>query len=817
MYTQIIKRISRFVKVEAGSAATGAGTFLLAMATLTLEVALTRVFALAHGYHFAFLTIGISLLGLGAGGTSLSLRRAPIGKALPGLLSLAFAITTASGYLLSNAIPFDMYRIAWERIQVVYLLGYYLALATPFFCSGLTVGALLRTARGKGKAYAGHRVYAVNLIGSAAGALLALWALSRVGEAGAVMLSAAGGGLAATAFALDTRPGGRWRRPIMAFAGLGCAIGMSYVAATCPSWIKVRLSPYRPLRQALQFPGARLAYTRQDAFSRVDVVQSEAIHIAPGLSLNFAGPTPRQMGLYVDANGRGAIACDGARSLKGWAAQLPIALAYRLRPRADVLVLTPGGGSDVAVARALGAGRVTVVSPNRLVVDAVRRYGGDLYADERIKVVVSAPRTFARRHRMHGRPLFDLVVVSLSDAQRTVVSGGYALNEDYGYTVQAFADYLRLLKPGGMLVVQRWLQTPPSESIRAWTLAATALAELGGTPSHQMAAIRSWSTMLILVKRGTLVAGDESEIRRFCRERHFDLVYLPDIKLEEANRYNVYPGAPYANALHELLTAEGRASYYRRQRYDIRPPTDDRPFFFHFFTWRQLPEVWRSLGHTWQPFGGGGYLVVVAMLGVALLAAGVLIVLPLVARGRLPGMAVVAYFGCLGFAYLGVEIPLIQRLGLLLERPTLSFTIVVSTMLIASGAGSWLMPRIVGRWVPFAVAGAVAVVTVSLPALCEAALGWPPAARLTTTVVTLIPLGVLMGMPFPAGLKVLSEHAPDLIPWAWGVNGGASVVASILTALITLEWGYSAALSAAGAAYLVAGVLFLAMNGTRPH
>ncbi len=784
-----------------------AGTFLLAAATLALEIALTRVFALAHGYHFAFLSIGIALLGLGAGGTFLSLRQTPAESTLAGVSSLAFAITTVGGYLLSNAVPFDMYRIAWERTQVLYLLVYYLALAAPFFCSGLAIGASLRLARGS------PRVYAMNLIGSATGTLLALLSLSLVGGAGTVMLSAAGGGLAALAFARQ----GNLQRMAIKLAGIGCALSASLLAALSPPWIEVRLSPYRPLSQALQLPQANLVYTRWSAFSRVDVVQSPAIHVAPGLSLDYAGPIPDQFGLYADANARAAIIRDAPESLAGWADHLPVALAYHLRPYAHTLVLAPGGGLDVAVARALGAGPIVAVSPDRLVVDAASRYGGELYTDGQVQVIISSPRSFVRQYKARNQPPFDLIVLSLSDAQRTVVSGGYALTEDYRYTLQAVADYLKLLRPEGWLVVHRWLQTPPSESLRAWALAAQALEQAGGKPARQMAAIRSWSTMLIMVKQGEITAQEKATIRSFCTSRHFDLVYLPHMQPEEANHYNVYPGAPYAKAVQKLLTASGRASFYRHQRYDLRPPTDNRPFFFHFFTWRQLPELRQSLGRTWQPFGGGGYLVLIALLLIAVLSSAALTLLPAAAhrrlgKGHLPRITTLAYFGCLGFAYLGVEIPLIQRLSLLLERPTLSFAVVVATLLIASGTGSLLTPAKIERWAPFAVAGAIALTIPSLSILDEMGLGWSLTARMTATAVALAPLGLSMGMPFTVGIKVLGTHSPDLIPWAWGVNGGTSVIASVLAALIALSWGFNAVILIAGAAYLAAGALLLSIH-----
>jgi hypothetical protein len=377
-----------------------------------------------------------------------------------------------------------------------------------------------------------------------------------------------------------------------------------------------------------------------------------------------------------------------------------------------------------------------------------------------------------------------------------------------------------VLRPDGLLVVQRWLQTPPSESVRAWGLAVAALQESGWSrPEESLVAIRSWSTMLILVKKGVFQASELSAIRQFCAEQQFDLVYLPGLQPQEVNVHNVYQGAPYYHAFRDLLSAERGAAFYGRQVYDVRPTTDARPFFFHFFRWRQMPQIWQQLGRTWQPFGGGGYLVLLAMLGVATVAFGAAILLPLVLSKRapaevvgLPRGAVVGYFACLGIAYLAVEIPLIQRLVLFLDHPTIAFAVVVSVLLVSSGVGSLLSRRLCVRWaIPLLVAY-LWVLSASLAGISDLLLGRPLLARVWLIAVLLVPLGVLMGVPFPAALDLLHGEGSGLIPWAWGINGCTSVIASIVTALIALSWGFGSVLTLAAAAYLLAWAMWMALR-----
>jgi hypothetical protein len=234
----------------------------------------------------------------------------------------------------------------------------------------------------------------------------------------------------------------------------------------------------------------------------------------------------------------------------------------------------------------------------------------------------------------------------------------------------------------------------------------------------------------------------------------------------------------------------------------------------HFFRWGQVPEIWRSLGHAWQPFGGSGYLVLVALLIVASMASLFLILLPLaLRRDRVAGEGsrsvgpMMAYFGCIGVAYLTVEIPLIQHLVLLVDHPTIAFAVVVSVLLITSGVGSLVAPRMKGQWaIPLLLLYLVALL-VLLSQLSGSLLAQPPIARLAIACVLLVPLGLLMGTPFPIGIALLRARSARLIPWAWGVNGCASVVASILSPLIALEWGFSSVLTLAAVSYATAWLI----------
>ncbi|HEY75574.1 MAG TPA: hypothetical protein G4O00_05250 [Thermoflexia bacterium] len=774
------------------------GLFLLSAATLAFEVNLTRVFAVSQFYHFAFMTVSLALLGFGASGVLLSLApgliRRPT-RPLPAL-SWGFALTAVGSYVLTQQVPFDSYRVFLDPTQWATLALHYLALSVPFLCAGTAVGLLLM-ARPEGIG----RTYAANLVGSAAGCLLAVTAPAAVGAEGMVLLAAALAALAGLAF---TRGAARQLVTLVA------ALALFLTALRPPAFLEVRLSPYKGLSYALRYPDARLVFRGWNGFSRVDVVEATPIRSLPGQGFTCIGAPPPQRGLFVDGDDLSPITrLRDPADLAPLTDCLLTALPYRLRPGARTLVVDPRGGFDLWVALAEGAERMVAVEPNPLVVRAVRLQAGWTvvpYDHPQVDLAIEEGRSYLAR----SGPRYDVILFSLPATYHPVTSGAYSLAENYRETVEGFVAALDRLEVGGLLVVVRWLQTPPSESVRAFGLAVTALERVGEDPAQSLVALRSYNQMLILARRGPFTDQEVEQVRRFAEARSFDLVYVPDIRPDEVNRFNVLPSPDYYRSFAGLLKAEDREAWLAAYPYDVSPPTDDRPFFGHFFRWSQVREVLAMAGHVWQPFGGAGYLVILGLLAVATAAAGVLVLLPLAgirsgrtALRRERGVFIrLIPFGFLGVAYLFVEIPLLQRFILFLGQPAYSMATVLGALLLFSGLGSLMSTRVrPGRATAILALLVLVYRLVGWEGL-EPLLGMPLAARLAATVVGLAPLGLLMGIPFPALLTRLQGEAPLLVPWAWGVNGAISVVASVLAALLALSWGLGAVLAIGAACYL---------------
>ena len=275
---------------------------------------------------------------------------------------------------------------------------------------------------------------------------------------------------------------------------------------------------------------------------------------------------------------------------------------------------------------------------------------------------------------------------------------------------------------------------------------------------------------------------------------------------------------PAYHALFQDILADAEAAY-ADYRFDIRPTTDNRPFFYHFFKWRQTPEILAGLGMTWQPFGGSGYFVLVALLILVSLASAILIIGPLLLkRRRSPGGSpvnvpywrwrVFAYFACLGLAFLFVEIPLAQRFILVLDKPVTALAVVLFAILLFSGLGSLTVGRWPMQWALAGLIGLIAVYPLLLEPVSRLALEQETWGRVALAVLALAPIGFLMGMPFAGGLGVVEAREQALVPWAWAINGSFSVISSVLAVMIALSWGFSAVLWLGAAAYGVALLAF---------
>ena len=398
-------------------------------------------------------------------------------------------------------------------------------------------------------------------------------------------------------------------------------------------------------------------------------------------------------------------------------------------------------------------------------------------------------------------------------------SGAYSLGEDYRYTLEAFEDMIDSLEPDGILVLTRWLQERPSEWLRVFILAVTASEEMGLDPSTNIIALRGYNTGTLMVKKTPFKMIETDLVRAFAQEKAFDIVFLPGLSIEEVNQFNILPEPIYYITFNTFINSENRTKFYDTYPYDVTPPTDDHPFFGHYFKWSQIDEILKSLGETWQPFGGAGYLVILVIFLFALILSIGLIYLPVTFKKRNKKNSrdqyFPLYFGAIGLAFMLVEIPLIQGFILVLDQPAYAMTAVLFGVLLFSGIGSHFGTQKLSLKTAL---GLLILILLTyfllLPKILNLSLGMSLVARLGITMLLIAPLGFLMGIPFSAGLeRMRTKFTKDnaalrwMVSYIWAVNGASSVISSILASLISLSFGFRITLALGMAFYTLAYLL----------
>ena len=780
--------------------------FLISLSILAYEVIFMRIFSITQWHHFAYLVISIALLGFGASGTFISLFQNRLKKAFSGyyfVFAYLFAISTVLSFWVSQKIPFDPFLIVWDKKQYLYLLEYYLLLFIPFFFGATCIGMAFANYPEKIS-----RIYFYNLLGSGAGAFTSVLLLYLLHPLH-ILYVISGIGLLAAAVSSLRIP---FRLSPFAFLLLLGAVGLLFTLQ-----LKLKISQYKGLSLALNLPNAEIVAETHGPLGLVDIVRSPAIRYAPGLSLKYTQAPPPQWGLYVDASEVGAITHfkEDLSDLQ-YLDYTSSALAYHVRSLPKVLILGAGGGTEVLTALYHRSEQIDAVEMNGQILGLMngkfKDFSNGLYALPNVHVKVMEARGYVEStpERYH------LIQVALLDTFSASTAGVYALNESYIYTVEAFKKYLEKLTPDGILSLTRWIKLPPRDNLKVFATAVQALEERGvqEIPKH-LILIRSWATATLLISNSPFSEEEIARVKEFCKARLFDTVYFYGITEAEDNNYNQLPSPHYYHAVQKILFGD-RQRFYREYLFHLEPATDNQPYFFHFFKWKALPVLIASMGREWVPFVEWGYIILIAALVQSALVSLVLIILPLFwlrvgaaswnpQRPRASRLKIFIYFGCLGLGFLFLEMVYIQKFILFLANPIYAVSVIISAFLLFSGLGSFYSDKVSTLRTPIlGLIGISFVYFLVLKSVFGYFISYGSGVKIGITVLLIAPLAFLMGMPFPIGLRRVSLGAPELIPWAWGINGYTSVISSILATILAISWGFHAVIGLALLLYLIA-------------
>ncbi len=780
--------------------ATAAAVALLSAATLAYEILLVRAFAIEHFHHFAFMAIGVAMLGFGVSGTALALVR-HLEPVRAQKWFIRSALLAAASLVLSptllHRIPLDATQIAIAPRELPWLAAAYLVAAFPFALGAAAVLLTLTIHR----EHLG-RLYGASFIGSGFGATLALgtlWLMTPERALAVPSVIGALGGLLATE---------RTRRHTTIVAGL-LLLAVAGVCTTWPPWT-FRITPYKELPQVEAFPNAERVAEYTSPVGWVTAVQAPAFRYAPGLSLAYRGAFPTQTALFVDGQIAGAAADwtgdTTAAALFDW---LPTAAPYAVLYPRRVLVLGSGGGTEVWNVVVHGASSVTAVElqPDLVRLSRTRTSVPPAWTGREIVWRSGDARSFVSR----TRDRFDLVSLAPGGGFGPAAGGVHALNEDFLHTVDAYGEYLELLNEGGVVAVTTWLRTPPRESVRIVLTAAAALRRFDERAVDRgLIVLRSWGTVTVLVRPSGFDSSAIATLERWAGDRHFDLDWHPDLTAPTP-RFNMIEQPVLFEAARAATGGRSAVrAFAENYPFAVAPVGDARPYPHHFLRTNTLVRFVTTSPGEWLPFAEWGYLTLVATLFQSALLAGLLMIVPVaLRRGAVSGRGrLVVYFTAIGLAYMTAEIAAIQQLGLLLGHPVYAVAVVLTAMLVCSGIGSTWSDRLATHAGRRSLIALTVVMLLYAGVLLEVVHLFQPAplaARAAVAAVFLAAPALIMGMPFPVGLRVLAGDG-SRTAWAWAANGFASVVAAPLAALLALEAGSGAMFVLAGGGYAAAAV-----------
>ncbi|MGD2126022.1 MAG: hypothetical protein PVG99_08080 [Desulfobacteraceae bacterium] len=808
--------------------------FATSASVLAYEILLMRLLSIGLWHHFAYMVISLALLGFGGAGSLLFLGFERIRKDLDQwlvILAGAAAVSFSTAFGLSQKVGLDPLQLIWQSREWLNMLITYALMAVPFLLAGGIIGMILT-----GAGEQAHLMYAVDLLGAGCGALAIVPTL-YLGPPW-TLLPALGGVLLAGAIWCC----GRMRRPVRGVSCILIAAGL--VAGSY--WLMPpipRIHHTKALPMTLSFPDARIEAERVGPLGMIHVVGSSLIRDVPGLSLNFGldpkmgeARLPQQKRIFLDGDALGPITSfTGELGELAYLDATTMALPYHIRHPNKVLVVGAGGGTDVLLGLRHQVSNIIALEANKQVAGLLTRpfaeFSGHLYSSPEVKLELCEARQFL--HASNER--FDLIQLSLLDSFVSSAGGLHSASESYLYTSEAFRLYLSRLTDSGIISITRWLKLPPRDSLRIVSTALSALKamDLSDRADRHLLFIRSWKTSTILVSKSPFLQQEIERSKAFCNRRSFDVAFFAGMSMERANRYDVQ-NEPYYFIGAKALSGPEAKSFLGKYIFDVSPTTDDRPYFSHFFRWDKASTLFHHLRREWFPLIELGYVLIIATLVQAVIASGALILLPLLflkwahkvvsQTGAVPRgtdiLGTLIYFGCIGLAFMFLEMALLPKYTLLLSHPIYSAAVVLSSILVFAGLGSMSVRRFQTRgvwflWIPAATISIwVAIQVLAGDGLFARALAWPFWSRMALAILLISVLSFFMGWPFPSGLRVLARRFPRLMPWAWGINGCASVIGAVLGKYLAVSIGFRWLMFVACALYLLAVTTFYAWFGT---
>jgi hypothetical protein len=748
------------------------GIFFTTMSLLMLEISLTRIFSVTMWYHFAFLAVSLAVFGMGTGGLAVYLFPSRVNiknlQYYSFLCGLSFVVVLILSMYVS--LPLDM-SYTWLPV----LLLTYTTCSLPFFFGGMTLSLLLLHESKKVSS-----LYFSDLLGSGTGCFIVISILNTAGGPPSLLIIALCALTGTFFFGYHKKK----------FVGGVLLVAVLFGGALLYNGY----NEFLDIKMAKGFSQHHITTSEWNCMSRVAVFELGAPFYGWALSETWTGDVVNNLGMDIDANAFSPIV-NYKDPLKESLLYDVTAVPFHIKT-GDVLIIGSGGGRDVVTAQ-LFPNTVTAVEINPLIVDLVTTaygdYSGHLY--DQVPVYVQEGRNYLE----HSQNTYDIIQMALVDTWAASASGAYALSETYLYTVEAFSEYREHLDKEGILSISRWIFDTPQQTLRLVSLGKEALKREGiDDASSYMVIVRNKRVATFLMKKTPFTRKEIEKIAALCDKMQFEILY------------SIY----HQNdpVFTELITTDDPDTFFAQYPLHVEPSTDDHPFFFYTVKGSDLPQL-LSLDLESESLKNNVALLWLFRLIIisCVLVFLFLLIPPVFFAKKSLDRKLMGYFALLGLGFMFVEIPLMQKFMLILGHPVYALSVVLFSLLCSGGIGSYLTNKLSKKGVAVFMVYLIILVfvyTAGFSVLTETFLGSSFTVRVVVSVLLTSALGVAMGMPFPAGIKIADSVSHAAIPWVWGINGATSVLGSALSVFVGINVGFSAALVAGAVFYGLALVFF---------
>ncbi len=840
---------------------------LVAGAIIALQIAIMRVFQIGSWAHFGSLVVSLAMLGFGLTSAVMCVTRTWVERHWQGVAAaalLAFGPLAVFANLAAQQLPFNAIFLVSDPNQKWRLFANFMLYLLPFLAGATFLGTVfLRAAEGF------NRVYFADLAGSGLCGLVVLAAMYVFWPQDLIVAPLILWGLGSLLwFAGTASP-----RAGVVFAAVAALTIVAHFAVPPELGLtKLATSDYKGVAYARKFPDSKRVYARDTPFGFIEVYASSYLHFAPGLSDNAAFnlkemPKNAYLGLYVDGEGPIAVIRDLPPGETDYFRYLPMIYPFVIRKDPSTFVVQFGGGLSTSVALH-NSRHVTVAEGNPAILTAFRTdpglkaFTGDILHRPTLDVIGYEGRLFLANTEKR----YDVIDLSLADSAGLSAPGGFPIVEKFAYTREAMESYMRALAPGGVLSVTMWnKEEPPKSVLKLYaTMEAAARRHDPATVARSFFVVSSYlSSATVLYRQGGFTDAEIAALRDHTKRMSFDEIYAPGIAVDTSNtdklmadyaaqlfgaqpKAGAAPGDPHASAEADEptddapdaapsvlpATALGRLAWQsliaggwddlsKRYVFDVRPLTNDRPYFAAYIKPGDLGRVADRLEAVQDEWG---YLLLWATLAIAMATASTLIAIPVVfgwrtVFSRTPGKALtIVYFACLGLGYIMVEVGMIAEFVLALANATISASIMITGMLVFSGLGAFASERLLPHAraaMPFVFAAIAALLVgygLFLHVPLDAIGRYPYGLRLLLSFLLVFPPAFLMGFPMPTAMATLAQLRKDtMFLWAWGINGCFSVIGAALVPIVATAFGLASVLYVGAAAYLLAIPAFFAV------